>query len=526
MSVQLDKLSKEDLDYILAQCILDIKSTCGVIFPEIFYADFSQLHQEIFDLINSGHKKIAIAAPRGIGKTSIARTVVARAILFRLTNFIVYVSNSATSAEMQTENLKRDLITNKMVRQLFGNVKDSIDYLDTAGIDESFSKKSWTAFGSMFILPRGAGQQVRGLNWSNYRPGLVIIDDLEDKNEIQSKENRDKLKDWFDSDLMKTEGRYDEGCVFIYIDTIKHEDSILVDLLDSPEWASVQLAICDLDYNSLDPNYMTTEEVLAEVAEHRRKGKLDLFYMERMNIPIALEDAIFKPEYFRYFEDYGNELILVENEKTIKVNTKNLTHVTIVDPAKTVKIQSAETAILTIAVDRTSRRIFIREIVSRKMYPDEIYDEMFRQVTVFKSFILGYEVTGLNEFIIQPIESECRVRNIYPMLIQLQARKGVNEKGKAERIKTLAPLYRLGYMYHNKSNCGPIEIQLLSFPRSKLWDVMDGAAYITTIMDSQSIYFDPDTDLDSDEENLEEDYLELLEEDGRGKSPVQMGNLI
>ena len=523
----LDKLNKEELENILASCVVDIKSTCGLIFPDIFYSDFSILHQQIFDLINSGHKKIAIAAPRGIGKTSIARAVAARAILFRLTNFIVYVSNSATSAEMQTENLKRDLIGNKMVRQLFGNIKDSIDYEDVAGIDESFSKKSWTAFGSMFVLPRGAGQQVRGLNWSNHRPGLVIIDDLEDKNEIQSKENRDKLKDWFSSDLMKTEGKYDKGSIFIYIDTIKHEDSILVDLMNSPEWASIQLAICDQKYNTLDPNYMTTEEIKAEVEEHRRTGKLDLFYMERMNMPISLEDAIFKPEYFNYFEDYGDRLVTIGLDgKNEEVRNRNLIHVTIVDPAKTVKVQSAETAVITIAVDRTSRKIFVRDVVSEKMYPDEIYSEMFRQVTVFKSFILGYEVTGLNEFIIQPIESECRVRNLYPLLLQLQARKGVNEKGKAERIKTLAPLYRLGYMYHNKSNCGPLEMQLLSFPRSKLWDVMDAVAYITHIMDSQSIYFDPDSDLDSDEENLESEYDDLIDEDGKSLSLSEMGNLI
>lgn len=531
-------LNKEELDNILAQCLINIKTCCGVIFPDIFYAPFSILHQQIFDIVDQafsmiaqGKKKIAIAAPRGIGKTSIARTIANRSILYRLCNFIVYLSNSATSAEMQTENMKRDLITNKMVRQLFGNIKDSIDTEDV--MDESFSKKAWTAYGSTFVLPRGAGQQVRGLNWANNRPGLVIIDDLEDKNEIQSVENRKKLKEWFWSDLMKTEDRYGDGCIFIYIDTIKHEDSLLVDLLDSPDWASVQLSICDQNYKSLDQNYMTDAEVLEEVEEHRRLGTLDSFYMERMNIPIALEDAIFKQSYFRYFEDQKDKLVVYEKvageneEKRIEIKTKNLLHVTIVDPAKTVKIQSAETSIQTIAVDRSSRRIFFREIVSARMYPDEIYNEMFRQVLEFKSFILGYEVTGLNEFIIQPIESECRVRGIFPLLLQLQAKKGQNEKGKIERIKTLAPLYRLGYMYHNKSNCGPLEMQLLGFPRSKLWDVMDGAAYITHIMDSQSVHFDPTDDPETYKNELEEDeYAELFDDEDGFMTSARMGLLI
>ena len=160
--MNLDSSSKEELQELLAHCIVDIKFTCKLLFPDIFYAPFSTLHQQVFDLINSGVKKIAIAAPRGIGKTSIARTVAMRSILFRLQKFIVYISNSATSAEMQTENIKRDLISNQQVRKMFGNIKEVID--KDLGIDESFSKASWTAFGDTFILPRGSGQQVRGLN--------------------------------------------------------------------------------------------------------------------------------------------------------------------------------------------------------------------------------------------------------------------------------------------------------------------------------------------------------------------------
>ena len=92
--MNLDAASKEELQELLAHCVVDIKFTCKLLFPDIFYAPFSMLHQQVFDLINSGVKKIAIVAPRGI----VARTVAMRSILFRL-----QISNSATSAEMQTE---------------------------------------------------------------------------------------------------------------------------------------------------------------------------------------------------------------------------------------------------------------------------------------------------------------------------------------------------------------------------------------------------------------------------------------
>ncbi len=472
---------------ILHNCYIDTKFMCKAIFPEIFSAPFSMLHDKIFETISNSNSKKAIAAPRGLGKTSIARTIANKGILFRDYHFIVYLSNSATLAEMQTENMKRTLLTNKTVRSLFGSIKIS----DVGEVDDTFSKLAWVAFGTTFVLPRGMGQQIRGLNWANYRPDLIIIDDLENKEDLRNEDLRQKQKEWFFSDVMKTEDMYGKPPTIIYIDTIKHEDSLLQLLLDSPEWSSIRLSICNENYESYDVNYMTTTQIKEEVEEHRRKGLMDLFYMERMNLPISIEDAVFKEEYFHYFEDYGDELVVKSVTETgvivdEKIPTSRLLHVTICDPAKTVQLHSAESAVLTIAVDRESHKIFVRAIESRRVRPDALYNMMFGQLLRYKSMILGVEVTSLHQFISQPIENEMRVRNVHPTYIELQA------IGKKEgRIANLAPLYKLGYMYHNKNNCGPLETQLRSFPRSKLWDVMDAAAYINKIMDELAYYFDP-----------------------------------
>jgi len=498
---------KEDpfIKSMMEQAFLSTRTMCKLYFESIFSAPFSTLHDQIFELIDSGQNKIAIAAPRGIGKTSIARATATKAILYRLSNFIVYVSNSATMAEMQTENIKRDLLTNTIVKKLFGSIKLS----DVEGADDTFSKLAWVAFGNTFVLPRGSGQQVRGLNWANYRPDFVVIDDLEDKEEVKNEEIRKKQREWFFSDLLKTEDKYGKPTTFIYIDTIKHEDSLLELLMESPEWASIRLSICDSNYNTMDENYMTTEEIKEEVEEHRAKGLMDLFYMERMNIPISIEDAVFKEEYFKYFEDQGDTLVIYKTDEkgnSIKeeIPTSRLLHVVVCDPAKTVQLHSAESAVVTIAVDRESHKIFVREIFNEKVRPDALYDAMFDQVLRFKARILGVEVTSLHQFISQPIENEMRVRGIYPTYLELKA---VGKK--PDRVATLSPLYKLGYIYHNKTNCGPLEAQLRWFPRSKYWDVMDAFAYITKIMDELAYYFDPE-DFGDD---AEAEYDELVYEE-------------
>ena len=151
----------------LSLCYDSTQVCAKTLFPDAFYVDFSKLHRQIFDVIDSGERKVVIQAPRGLGKTTIARTLAAKGILFRDVNFISYVSNSATAAEMQTENIKRELKSNPQIRKLFGDIEVSDNDL---GLDDSFSKSSWVAFGNTLVMPRGAGQQVRGLIWKNHRP--------------------------------------------------------------------------------------------------------------------------------------------------------------------------------------------------------------------------------------------------------------------------------------------------------------------------------------------------------------------
>lgn len=487
-----------EVQELIANCMASSAVFDKTLFPEEVKSEFSSLHEEIFRIIDSDHIKKAIAAPRGLGKTTLAKLRVVKAILFREVNFIIYLSNSASAAEMQTESIKRMIQQNDLIRHMFGDIKFSKD-----GMKDSFSKQSWVAFGDVFVLPRGAGQQVRGLNWMGHRPGLIVIDDLESTELVRSDEQREKLNTWVMSDLLKTESRYGKPAEFLYIDTIKHQDSQLQKFIDAPDWLSVVLSICDKDFNTYDENYMTTKEIKQSYEEHRASGDTDLFYMEYMNIPISLEDAIFKPEYFKYFEEQGSSLRVQEvNGDYTLIRNKDLVTIIIVDPAKTVKMHSAESSIIAVSVDRSGGRIFVRDIASKKVTPDQLYEEMFNMVLMHNAMLLCVEVTGLNLFISQPIKNQMRTRGIYPQFVEL------NAKGhKDARIATLAPNYKLGYMYHNKSNCQQLENQLLWHPKSKLKDIMDGLSYINPIMDEHAMYFDP-----SDDEMMPDEFDELEDE--------------
>ena len=480
----LDKDTKD----ILARCSISTGFHAKFFFPEIFTATYSPLHYQMLEKMDSGHPKVVIAAPRGIGKTSmVLYGLCSRHILFETKKFIVFLSNSADNAMIQTDSLKHELLSNLEVRKFFGSVKTK---RIESEYEEQFSKKAWVTTGGTLVLPRGAGQQIRGLLYHGHRPDLIVIDDLEDKGEIANDSIRKKNKEWFFSDVTKCISRYDKDFNFVYIDTLKHEDALLQDLLENKTWTGLHLSVCDDEYNSLAPSFMTTEEIKSEVEEHKANGTLDIFYREMRNIPVASETANFKPENFRYFTEGVKQLTCYsdpeDSSKTETVDIENLINVVIVDPAKEVQIQNADTAIVGIGVDRTSKKIFIRDIVAGKFYPDQIYKEAFQMVFRLKAFVLAVEVTSLHQFISQPFENEMRVQNVFAQYVELKA-----VASKQERIACLAPYYRNNYIYHAKGKCDKLESQLMGFPRSKLWDIMDAEAYIVKLMDDLAIYFDP-----------------------------------
>ena len=284
-----EQLNKEEIKQIMSQCYASTKTFSNVLFPERFHRPFSELHDKIFDLLDDPTKqRVAIAAPRGFGKTTIDTIAYpAKKILFREKKYIVPVSATATSAVLQGENLKNELQANVDINALFGSMKSN-----------QFSKEQWVTAGDTMVMPRGAGQQIRGLLYHRYRPDLIICDDLETSEGVRSEEQREKLLDWFLEDVCNSVDRGSKDWKIIVVGTVLHEDSLLVRLLEDPEWASVELSICDDNLKSNWPDFLSDEDVVALHKSFKDKGKLDSFYREYRNIPVSTEDATFKQEYF------------------------------------------------------------------------------------------------------------------------------------------------------------------------------------------------------------------------------------
>ena len=518
-------MTDEDILELIEPCTFSTAYTGLTLFEDHITRPFCPLHNEIFKLIDDqGKRLVAIAAPRGFGKTTLIGLVyIARLALFRFSPYIVYISATAAEAAQKVKTLARELESNPLIRELFGDVK-GVKWAEEKGEIELIGPDG-VPF--CFIQAKGAGNQIRGLKWGKHRPSIFLVDDLESMEDAKSEEMRKKLKKWFFGDLLGAMDNSDASLSrIVLIGTIVHQDSLLANLIDEKheitvdgldddqttalnreKFHTIRLEACDDKYESIWPEFISTEAIRAKADAYRQRGLLDTFFMEFRNIVIAGEAATFQQSMFRYYSEQSEEYL--EELKLGQVET-----VIIIDPAKTANTSSAFTAIIAVGFNAIKNKIYFRDCLNEKLTPDQIFVKAVEFAKLYKTSNIGIEVTGLNNFVTFPFQQYLATQAGYFNLVELKA-----IRDKELRVASLAPFYRMGCIYHNENLHvrGPLETQLLSFPYSKYWDVMDVFAYFIEMFDigERSFTFQVDPALSSGRIEDEFEVLRLQDEQDR-----------
>lgn len=512
METKLENISDDERLEILAKCQVDTAYACKFFFPEDFYSKFTSLHRKVFDVIDhTDAKKICIAGARGFGKSTICEALVKLAIIYNEKRFIGYLSSSASIAEIYTENIKLDLLSNERIAQMgFPSITTGDKGLSQEVLKQfQFSKKAWVANGRTLVLPRGAGQQVNGLKWIRYRPDFWVIDDLEDRLEIDNEIQREKLRNWFWGALLKTVNRYTNDYRIIYIDTVKHEDALITHIMEDDDWETVFIPAYTDDergrYVTVDADFISQAELDREVELHRKRGQLDVLAREWGCQATSKEDNEF----------IGNILYYSEDDEEFLKRKPFLETIVIADPARTKKMTSAETGFLVFSVDVERRTIYIRLAVGLRLSQAEFLDKLFELCDQYNAKTFGVEVTGLEEHITYPINNyRIMKQKMYTTFVELKARSGKGEfsgpNAKVGRARGIIPLYQEGLIRHNRVGCARLEEQEMSFPRPRLWDVLDCAGYIPQMLEVGLRYMSPA--VVENNEDIEAEYKQLVNE--------------
>ncbi len=131
-------------------------------------------------------------------------------------DFILPVFDTTSQMKLAIANMRYELEHNKMI------VKD---YGQTFNSDKNWSDASLQLLNGVLIMGRSRGQKIRGLKHRQFRPQVIVCDDLEDLEWVKKKENRDKTERWVTGEVIPAQ--QETGAKLIVIGNFLHNNAIM-----------------------------------------------------------------------------------------------------------------------------------------------------------------------------------------------------------------------------------------------------------------------------------------------------------
>lgn len=258
-------------------------------------------HCEIWQLLTgTSVQRVLLAIPRGHAKTTLAKLSVVWHFLFTNHRFCLYVSNTNGIALNAVKDIEGYLRCANYVA-VFGEIeiikRSETDSLWQLNIIMPNGKPKHCIMRAL-----GAQQQVRGLNLTNQRPDLTVIDDLEDLENTETEKQQAKLDRWvFGSFLKALDKRRNK---IIWLGNMLKKTSLLSRLSVKPTWNPVVFGAIVKDSETgqlvpLWPDLWSMDELIKDYQEYRSLGLTETWLCEMMNMP-GHSDNGFTAEYLHY----------------------------------------------------------------------------------------------------------------------------------------------------------------------------------------------------------------------------------
>lgn len=418
--------------------VLDGKVLCTFVdnFLLPFYDDpqpTPDFHQGMMDLYCSSDKKVAVAAPRGCGKTTsntIAYTLAN--VLFHCADFIMIGSNTEEQAIKILDAIRLHLVFNSEIKSVWNRLsltRDTQTEIIGTTDGEHYFK----------IQVKSSTQQFRGAVWGVKRPNLILLDDFESPEDVLSKEMREKIYNKFSTDILMCGSSY---CRFRVTGTILHEDSLLEKLMQSKSWKSLRYAAHNPDFSKiLFPGKFSKESLQEMMAEFDEQGKLDMYYREMLNLAVATGDTLFQEHQFQPME-YEDK-----DGKRIDRWQRHMEYFVTIDFAISEKQKADFTVFLVFGIC-SEGMIHIVHLVRFRASPEtpmRIQDTFFEINEQFRPVCFIAETEKIDKAIMPYIRAEMVKRNRFFTVLQIPS-----SKSKVQRLMGIANRMTARTCYFNK----------------------------------------------------------------------------
>lgn len=215
--------------------------------------------------------------------------------------FVLIICQTQSQAKQHMTNLRSELESNLLLQSDLGPFQD-----DKSSNEWAISSIVFKNTGARITIA-SLDQSIRGIRHHQYRPDLIILDDIEDLNSTKTMEGRNKTYEWFTREIVPLG---DEGTRIILVGNLLHEDSLMMrlkKLIETKELDGVFLSYPLLDEQGkcLWPGKFDTEQKINDL---RRKTANEFSWQQEYLLKIISDStrAIW-PEWIQYYDTLPNE---------------------------------------------------------------------------------------------------------------------------------------------------------------------------------------------------------------------------
>lgn len=404
--------------------------------------------------------KRAIAAPRGHAKsTNLTFKDTIHAISYGYKHYPMILSDSSSQAEGFLGDIKVEFEENAAIIEDFGSLVGRV-WRDNIILTANEIK----------VEAIGSGMKIRGRKHRNWRPDLIVLDDIENDENVRTLEQRKKLADWYFKAVSKVGDDYTD---IVYIGTLLHYNSLLAKILKNPGyksnkykaviefsknqglWDMWEAIYTDLEDEGREEKayqfYLENKEEMLEGTKVLWEDKLsyyDLMVMktsegvsafnsEEQNEPVNPEDCLFNPEWFDFY-----------NEAEIDFKDRSrYAFFGFLDPSLGKKKNSDYSTFLTIAKDLKAGYFYVVDADIARRHPDQIIKDVLEKERWLRREYgqgftkLGVETNQFQWFLKEQIAKVSAQEGLY-----LPIEEVYQNSDKTMRIQTLQPYIKNRYI--------------------------------------------------------------------------------
>lgn len=274
-------------------------------FPQAARQESPPIHDQIWCLLDGPDRFVSILMARGWAKTTLLRIYTAKRIAYNISRSISYIGPSEKHARRSLRWLRTQIDKNARFAKRFG-LRAGVPWTD-----EEMQIIHEVGGNSIWVSGAGITGNNRGINFEDYRPDLIVLDDIMNDENASSPEGREKISELVFGAIKKSLAPVVDSprAKLVALNTPQDADDISQQLAKDREFVSARFGCWTPETEDLPLEFrksaweerVSTKELHDEYNLALERNRLSIFSREMECKLITPENAAFKPEWLQFF---------------------------------------------------------------------------------------------------------------------------------------------------------------------------------------------------------------------------------